>query len=524
MTLVVLVLTAVFTSASADPPPPSDAAWIDPSHCAETCVMDTTPDDPLYPQQYGPQKVHAPAAWDTTTGSPSTVIAIIDTGIDCTRPDLAPKCIAGENIITGQPIDPTTNSDDYGHGTHVASIAAAAANDSVGIAGICWQCKVMPVKNLDAQGSGTFQSMADGIRWAADHGANVINMSQGGDCDTSRCSNVEDALAYANSKGVLSVAAAGNTGGALGYPGLSSYVIGVSATDSNDNIAEFSSRGLAVDLAAPGNAVLADVPTGSCTLCDPSGYKILSGTSMASPHVSGAAGLIWAEFGGDRAQVRSRLESFADDLGTAGFDDCYGNGRLNAYRALSGTAQVDQGGAACALSTETPTPAPVITPAPSASPPATPRPGLSTNDNFASAKSISLPAQSVIDNTTATVQAGEPSGLQCEEGNGAVLADHTIWYKIKPGAKRVTLDTGDTEGVDTVIAVFSGLDLLHLNLIACNDDTSLADRSFVSWVDFRAQRNVTYYIQVGSFAGLGEPCDCSIPGIINLHVYYRGGQ
>jgi thermitase len=280
--------------------------------------------------------IDAPEAWDTSTGASTTIIAIVDTGVDLTHPDLASKIIAGYDFANDD-ADPT---DDHGHGTHVAGIAAAVSNNSQGIAGICWACKIMPVKVLDSSGSGFYDWIASGIVYAADSGANVINLSLGGLFDSQL---LVDAIQYAYNQGVVTVAAMGNGGDLTpNYPAVYPEVIAVGATDHNDLRALFSTFGANIDVVAPGVDILSTVPSAGCFLCDPSGYMLLSGTSMATPHVAGLAGLVWSLNPSlTRDQVYSilkhsaedQVESLAED--TPGWDPYYGWGRINAASALS---------------------------------------------------------------------------------------------------------------------------------------------------------------------------------------------
>lgn len=249
------------------------------------------PDDPLYKDQWHMERVGAPKAWDYASGRGVTV-AVIDTGIACEDfdgftkgTDLAgTKCVGGWNFIR----DNEHGNDDHGHGTHVAGTIAQTTNNGIGGVGVAFDVRLMPIKVLDKGGWGTTLDIANGIRWASDNGAHVINMSLGGP----RNSKVlEDAIAHARSQGTVVVAAAGNSGSSVGFPGGSEGVIGVSASDSSDKLASFSSRGKGVDIAAPGVAVVQQ------TICQAGKNKCeifpgWNGTSMASPHVAGAAALL----------------------------------------------------------------------------------------------------------------------------------------------------------------------------------------------------------------------------------------
>src|SRR3990167_5323018 len=322
-------------------------------------AVETIPNDPRWAEQYGPVRIKGPQAWDLSTGSESVVISVIDTGVACNHEDLAGKCVAGFDFVNNDP-DP---SDDHGHGTHVAGIAAANTNNGLGVAGMCWACLVQPVKVLNSGGSGTWEAVAAGNIWAADNGANVINMSLGG----SGFSQVmKDAVDYAYAKGVLIFAAAGNSGGeGVLYPARYDSVIAVAATDSLDNRASFSTYGPEVELAAPGVGNLSSVPTGACSLCDPSGYRSLSGTSMATPHAAGTGGLLLSFRSGlSNVKVRQALQVTAVDRGDFWRDKLSRLGLVDAYTALTFGGE---------FPTPTPTLEPTETPIPTLTP--TPQPG-----------------------------------------------------------------------------------------------------------------------------------------------------
>jgi len=288
------------------------------------------PNDPLFPQQWGPVKVKAPEAWDITRGQASVTVAIIDTGVAPDHSDVSPKLIANQNFTDS----PTTN-DLFGHGTHVGGIVAAMTDNALGVAGIAPEVKLANVKVLGDSGSGQWSWIIAGILWAADNGVRVINMSLGGSQGNQA---VEDAVNYAWGKGLVVVAAAGNSGSSNpSYPAFYPNCIAVAATDINDLKAPFSNFGDWVDLAAPGVGILNAVPVGSCPLCDPSGYRSLNGTSMAAPHVAGLAALLFPmmpDQNGDgrvNDEVRNRIEATCDNIGVPGI----GAGRINALAAVS---------------------------------------------------------------------------------------------------------------------------------------------------------------------------------------------
>jgi subtilisin family serine protease len=287
--------------------------------------MDLTPNDTRYAdQQWWLNAIQAPAAWDISTGNPDLVVAIMDTGVATDHPEFAGRILGGHNFVRNND-DPY---DDNGHGTHVAGIAAAMGNNGIGIAGIAWNVKILPVKVMDDQGRGSTFAFTEGIRWAADHGARVINISAGADFGTDA---EHDAVVYARSKGVVIVAAAGNApDGHPHYPAGYDEVIAVGATSIRDAPTNFSSYGDYVDVAAPGVNILSTFVRNRET-----GYESESGTSMASPVVAGAAALILSVNPNlNPEQVQLLLEQTSDDIGDPGFDQKAGWGRLNLLRAL----------------------------------------------------------------------------------------------------------------------------------------------------------------------------------------------
>jgi serine protease len=248
------------------------------------------PNDPMYDRQWHLQRVGAETAWEYSCGEGVTV-AVIDTGVACfdkgpfsRGTDLSgTRCDGGYNFVSDSP----EAYDDQGHGTHVAGTIAQTTNNGKGVAGLAYCARLMPIKVLNSRGWGTMTNVAEGIRFAADNGAQVINMSLGG--GGSRI--LEEAVNHALAKGVAVVAAAGNSGRSVGYPAAYPGVIAVSATDSNDKIAYFSSRGPQIAIAAPGvNVTQQTICQGGRNKCEIFGS--FSGTSMASPHVAGAAAML----------------------------------------------------------------------------------------------------------------------------------------------------------------------------------------------------------------------------------------
>lgn len=290
-----------------------------------------TPNDPLLGQQWGVPAVGMEAAWDMTRGSHTAKVAVLDTGTMYGHEDLTPNTSQGDatcgpdyNVFTGS----SNAEDDHFHGTHVAGTVAGVVDNGVGVSGMGNSC-VMTVKVLNSWGSGTWEGVAEGIDFATQNGAHIISMSLGGGGGSP---TLETAVNNANLAGVLVIAAAGNSycfgGNTVLYPAKYDSVMAVAALQAPGNTAAaFSSCGPEVEISAPGANVISARIGG--------GYWYLSGTSMATPHVSGIAGLMKAAnplITGN--QMRCIMNTSADDLGDPGRDSRYGWGRVNAEQAV----------------------------------------------------------------------------------------------------------------------------------------------------------------------------------------------
>ena len=327
-------------------------AYVEPDYLSHVLGA---PDDAYYAShQWNMPHMNLETAWDTTTGSSAVVIAVVDTGVDATHPDLSSKMVAGYDFVN----DDSDASDDEGHGTHVAGIAAATTDNNRGVAGVSWGSLIMPIKVLNRFGTGSHSEIAQGIMWAADHGADIINMSLGG---TSTSATLESAIDYAYGLGCLLVAAAGNEyeeGNPTSYPAALDHVMAVGAVGDSDEHADYSNTGSYLDVVAPGGNPTSSWDSDpnhwiSSTYWEGSGssYVMIVGTSQASPHVAGLAALLWsvnASLTND--EVQQIIQDTSEDLGITGWDQTFGWGRVDAAAAVAAAA-------GSATSTPTATPA-----------------------------------------------------------------------------------------------------------------------------------------------------------------------
>ena len=320
--------------------------YVEPNYIAQ--LFSTTPNDPEFDEQWAlhnddDKDIDAPEAWDTTTGSSSIVVAVIDSGIDLDHEDLSPNLWTNTNEIPGNEIDDDENGyvddvngwdfanddndpeDDYGHGTFVGGIIGAKGNNLKGIAGVTWNSKLMAIKVTGDSSEATYADLADAISYAAGNGASIINISLGGRAPSSA---LADAIDDAYEEGCVIIAAAGNDGcDLLRYPAAYDKVVSVAATDHSDEITEYSNCSGTSDVAAPGDAIL------GCTI-DVMGYPAFTGTSASSALVSGVAALVRSHNGNlTNAQVMQVLRQGVDPIPT--FDTFAPWGRINAAKALA---------------------------------------------------------------------------------------------------------------------------------------------------------------------------------------------
>lgn len=285
-------------------------------------LPNAVPNDSLYPKyQWNMPAINMEQAWDISKGSDAVTIAVVDTGLDLHHPEFTDKVVDGYNVLNPGALP----QDDNGHGTHVAGIIAARTNNGRGVAGVTWNNKIMPIKGIGSDGSGSSFDIAKGIMWATDHGARVINMSVG---NYQPSSVLHDAIKYAFSKDVVMVAASGNDHSSQpSFPASYPEVVSVAAVDQNGNQAPFSNFGSSIDVAAPGVDIPSTYLTGE--------YAALSGTSMACPHVTGLVGLIRSLNPSlSNGEVMKIMRKTARDAGPAGWDHDYGYGIIDVASAL----------------------------------------------------------------------------------------------------------------------------------------------------------------------------------------------
>ena len=384
-------------------------------------IADTTPNDTYWSYQWGARAVRAPAAWDRTTGSSAVTIAVVDTGVNPV-PDLGSRLLPGHDFVNGD----SDAADDHGgrHGTSVATVAAGAGNDAAGVAGVCWQCKVLPVKVMDSTGAGYMSDVALGVDWAVDHGAQVVNLSLGG---AGASVALQDAMGYATAHDVVVVGAAGNDGTTnIGYPAGYPSVIAVAGTDQDGSVDPASTRGASwVDVAAPWcNPATNDL--GAYNFC---------GTSSATPIVSGVAGLLRSAAPGDSAtQIRAALEGSTGPLAVPG---AVAHGLVDAAASLDALA-VASGATASPTPSPSPQSADTTPPSASISTPQSPVTGI-----------VSTTVTAVDDRSLATVTLtanGQVLGTQSVSGTHATATFSWASSDVADGPVELAAQVSDGAG------------------------------------------------------------------------------
>jgi serine protease len=313
--------------------------------------------DPLFPRQWALDQLNAPEAWARGARGAGTTVAVVDTGVDLAHPDLSSKLVAGHDFVAGRTDCPAGPQDENGHGTHVAGIAGAMTDNGIGVAGVAPDASIMPVRVLDEEGSGSLEDVAAGIRWAADNGAEVINLSLGelpivGQLEPLN-EDIEAAVTHAWDRGSLVVAAAGNESFPLcSYPSFAEHAVCVGATDSRGlptYYSNFPNNGSMLGFRAPGGVgsvfceddedIWSTMWPGSDFDCQGSGsiggYETLAGTSMASPQVAGVAALLSGQ-GLTNAQIVERLKQTSSNHGL--YDPVMGYGIVDADAATASSA------------------------------------------------------------------------------------------------------------------------------------------------------------------------------------------
>ncbi len=418
----------------------------------------------MYGLKTGPGGTWTTVAWDhSPKRGLGVIVAVLDSGVDFTHPDLVGQAaLGGWDFVN----DDNNPADDYGHGTHVAGTIAAKTNNAIGVAGVAYNAKILSVKVLNNANSGNNFVISNGIVYAVDKGAKIINMSLGG---TAFTTSMAAAVNYAITRGVIVIASAGNSGtNILNYPASYPGVISVAAHDSNATTASFSTFNNLVTISAPGVSILSTMLAAG-PLSSPSRYGYLNGTSMAAPHVSGIAALLVSSgVATTPATVKEALICGARDenAGTPenlpGYDDFMGYGVVDADFAMkwlynSPNCKVPQ-----------------------------------LNDNFESATNIATVPYSITQpfhSRSVTSQISDP--VTCGESPG-----QTLWWKYKPTVSGHYQFNTHGSSFDTVLGVYLGNTPGALTQVACNDDSGIGATSLVG---AQLTAGQTYYIVVDGF-------------------------
>ncbi len=441
----------------------SQVTYLEPNRLRQPML---SPNDPGVSKQWALGMMGVYAAWDVTTGNPDVIIAVLDTGIDLSHPDLDSHLLPGYDFVSDDS-DPSPASVNEYHGTHVAGIANAETNNGAGVAGVAWNARTLPVRIIGPQGA-TSADIANGIVYATDQGAKVINLSLSG---PGWVKLERDAVNYAAARGVIIIAAAGNDNQDVpNYPASYDHVLSVASTTQANLRASSSNYGRYVDLAAPGGTADGTAQEKIYSTLNDGQYGYLSGTSMSAPQVAGVAALVWsAGHATSPQQVIDAILCTALDLGTAGRDDFYGWGLVQADDA------VNYSGGSCL--------------------PTVP------HDSFGAARVISGAGYADTVNTQ-NATSWETDPVPC-----AGDTFYTVWYKYTASVTGNWMVDTIGSDYDTVLGIYTGTEGA-LTALACSDNYG----GPTSRVDMLVQRGTTYYVMVAShdFEGGG--------GTLNLHA------
>jgi serine protease len=491
--LLLALLLAVPTAASTTASPRS--IGLDAPIRAFGWPLDAAPNDPYFGVQTDLLPIGAVAAWARTTGSSTTIVAVLDTGIDAANPEFAGRIVPGYNAMTGTASGPgntAPTNDDEGHGTHVAGTIAAAANNGTGIAGIAPDVSIMPIKVLDADGIGDFRGLLDGMNWAIGHGARIITLSLGGPLSPSAAASLQPSFDAAHASGAIIVAASGNDGATVDeYPCNFTHVICVgSTTNDGSAVSTFSTRTNGLTLVAPGERIASTLPG--------AGFGYGSGTSMATPHVTGALALLRSvrpTLSPDEA--RTILIQSARPLAATGHNPTSGYGLLQVSSALDLAAPNP-----AASPSPTPTPGgtatPTPTPTPSLDPGATPSPTTSPAPDTGLQP---VPSPQLI---TPTVSAATPR-------NGT----RSVSRSVRP---RIAFSTAITGASTSTIRM---KDLSRGRWVAIRVTYSASTRTVTVTPTSRLAANHSYRITVGRVLGAAGGTPLARPYVLTFRTGYR---
>ena len=458
---------------------------------------DATPNDPYFGIQTDLAPIGVAAAWTRTTGTPGTIVAVLDTGIDAANAEFAGRLVPGYNALNGLadgPGDFGPTTDDAGHGTHVSGTIAAGANNGTGIAGIAPNVSIMPIKVLDADGVGDFGGMIDGMNWAIERGARIITLSLGGSLQPAAVTYLQSTFDAAHAAGAIVIAASGNEGTTFDeYPCNFNHVICVgSTTNDGTTVSTFSTRTSGLDLVAPGERIASTLPGG--------GYGYGSGTSMATPHVTGAIALL-----------RSIRPSLTPDEAWASLTETARPLGAGGHNAESGYGLVQVKAALDLVSgepAETPSPTPPVSPAASPTPSASHTP---TPDPNATPSSSPSPTPGSIVQPVPTPELIVPTVTAASPRNGT----RSVARNVRP---RITFSTPVTRVTTQTIRM---KDLSRGRWVTIRVSYSAATRVATITPVTRLAANHSYRITVGQVVAANGGTPLARPFVFTFRTGYR---